>query len=192
MTSSIDTRLRLIGPLVLFFCGTLFYRLSTLTDFDYADLYRYDLVGILAGYVNWHVARWVLLSLQRRYPGIDRARRRFMIYGLLLPVLLTTATLLRTEPLTWLGLEPAGEPPFNWFEMDQAGSNYFRKYLLTVAIQLFHHLVYLGVYEGIYLFQEWKRLYREKERLLKAEWQARFDALKSQVDPHRSGDPVFV
>lgn len=184
MKSSIDTRLRLFGPFVLFFFGTLFYRLSTLTTLDYTDLYRYDLVGIFAAYVNWHVARWVLLGLQQRYPGIGRTRRRFAIYALLLPVLLTTATLLRTEPLTWLGLEPANTPSLNWFDLDESGTNYFRKYLLTIAIQLFHHLVFLSVYEGIYLLGQWQELYREKERLLKAEWQARFDALKSQVNPH--------
>ncbi len=73
---------------------------------------------------------------------------------------------------------------FGWFELDSAGSTSFRQYILTAGIQLFHHCVYLGVYEGIYLFQQWQQLYREKERLLKAEWQARFDALKSQVNPH--------
>lgn len=184
LISSIDTRLRLFGPFVLFFFGTLFYRLSTVTNLDSIGINRYDLAGIVAAYVNWHVARWVLLSLQRRYPGIGYARRRFTIYGFLLPVLLTTATLLRTEPVTWLGLDPDGTPPFNWFDMDESGSNYFRKYLLTVAMQLFYHLVYLGIYEGLYLLDQWRQLYREKERLLKAEWQARFDALKSQVNPH--------
>ncbi len=184
MKSSIDTRLHLFGPFLLFICGTLFFRLNTLTDFNYADLYRYDLVGILAGYVNWHIGRWVLLSLQRRYPGIDHTRLRFIIYGLLLPVLVANGTILRTEPLGWLGLEPAGNTGFGWFELDSAGSTSFRQYILTAGIQLFHHCVYLGVYEGLYLFREWQQLYREKERLLKAEWQARFDALKSEVNPH--------
>lgn len=181
---SVDTRLRLFGPPVLFLVGTLFFRLNTLVDFNYAGLIRYDVVGLLAGYVNWHVARWVLLTLQKRYSGIDRTRRRLIRYGLLLPLLLTSATLLRTEPLYWLGLDPSANEPFNWFTLDAAGNTYFRQYLLTVGIQLFHHCVYLVVYEGIYLIGQWKQLYREKERLFKAEWQARFDALKSQVNPH--------
>ncbi|MVM28543.1 hypothetical protein GO755_00765 [Spirosoma sp. HMF4905] len=171
MKSSIDTRLRLIGPPILFVCGTLFFRLNTLVVFDYTDLYRYDLVGLLAGYVNWHVARWVLLSLQKRYPGIDRTRVRLVIYGLALPLLVLNGTLLRTQPLYWLGLDPSPEAPF-------------QQYVLTAGIQLFHHCIYLGVYESIYLFGQWQLLYTEKERLLKAEWQARFDAMKSQVNPH--------
>ncbi|AKD57178.1 sensor histidine kinase [Spirosoma radiotolerans] len=184
MNASIDTKLRLIGPLVLFVCGTLFFRLNTVLDFNYADLYRYDLVGIVAGFINWHIARWVLLRLQVRYPGIERTRRRSTIYGLLLPILIVIGTLLRTEPLGWLGLESTSNAGFEWFELDSAGTTSFRQYVLTAGIQLFYHSIYWGIYEGIYLFRQWQQLYQEKERLIKAEWQARFDALKSQVNPH--------
>lgn len=179
-----DTKLRLYGPPVLFVVGTVFFRLNTLVDFDYAQLYKYDLIGILAGYLNWHIARWLILYLQRRYAGISQIRRRVTVYALLLPLLLTSATLIRTEPFYWLSLDQRVGNAGSWFSFDTAGSNYFRRYLLTVGIQFFHHCVYLGVYEGLYLYGQWRQLYREKDRLLKAEWQARFSAISSRVNPH--------
>jgi hypothetical protein len=58
-----DTKLGPYGPPVLFVVGTLFFRPNPLVGFDYAQLYKYDLIGILAAYLNWHIARWLILYL---------------------------------------------------------------------------------------------------------------------------------
>ncbi len=65
-------------------------------------------------------------------------------------------------------------------------------YVTSVGIQLFYHVVCFSVYEGWYILRQWRQTYQEKEELTKAQWQIRFNSPKSQVNPHRTGDPVPV
>ena len=53
-----------------------------------------------------------------------------------------------------------------------------------IGAQLFFNGVYICIYEGLYLINQWRQTYEEKEKLLKLQWQSRFDLLKNQINPH--------
>jgi LytS/YehU family sensor histidine kinase len=57
-------------------------------------------------------------------------------------------------------------------------------YVTSFGIQLFYHVVYFSIYEGWYVVRQWRETYLEKEELIRAQWQTRFNSLKSQVNPH--------
>lgn len=163
--------LRWFGPPLLFLFGNLFFRLTFWLEADPSAKMRSLLVGLVAGYGFWQLNLWVIGRIQKRWPGLDRTTTRIIVWSLLMPMLVNAAVfsrfglhmLLGARPTWWLGLVD---------------------YLTSLGIQLFYHLVYFSVYEGWYVMQQWRRTYQEKEALGKAQWQIRFDALKSQVNPH--------
>ena len=73
-----NKQLRIIGPFVLFLVGTLFFRLNWYLELSAGKLVRSDLIGLAAGYVCWNLARWVVLRLQKQYPGLVNTRRRLL------------------------------------------------------------------------------------------------------------------
>lgn len=160
-----------VGPILLFLFGNLFFRLPFWLQASSAAKTHSVLVGLTAGYGFWQLNRWIAQRLQTRWPGLDRTAQRGLLWGLLLPLLVNLAVfsryglhlLLGSRPTWWLGLVD---------------------YMTSLGIQLFYHLVYFGVYEGWYLIRQWRLTFQEKEALLKAQWQIRFNSLKSQVNPH--------
>ncbi len=52
------------------------------------------------------------------------------------------------------------------------------------VFRFFYHFIYIGIYEGSYLFIQWRKTNLEKEALLRMQWQGRFEVLKNQVNPH--------
>ena len=165
-----DLRLRLLGPLVLFLFGTVFFRLEIYLSGAQGRILRFVGVALTAGYLFWHLARWVVLRVQRRFPGLENTRRRLLVLALELPILVNLATLFRVVVHALLQGE---RPQFSLLD-----------YVNTAGIQIFYHLIYFGLYEGWYVLRQWRLTYAEKEELLKAQWQARFDSLKNQVNPH--------
>lgn len=171
MTFISDSRLRWLGPVGLFVFGNLFFRLSFWLEAAPRALIHSTLVGLVAGYLCWQLNRWVALSLQNRFPGLKRSRKRLLMLLLLTPLLVNWAVFFRfglhlglgSRETLWLGLVD---------------------YVTSLGIQLFYHAVYFGIYEGRYVLQQWQRIYREKEELIKAQWQTRFNSLKNQVNPH--------
>lgn len=166
-----DSRLRWLGPVGLFLLGNLFFRLSFWLQASGMAMLHSIFVGLVAGIFFWQLNRWIVLQLQRRLPGIERTPRRLFILLGLTPILVAAAVfsrfamhvLLGSREQVWLGI------------ID---------YVNSLGIQLFYHIFYYSIYEGWYLLLEWKRTYLEKEELLKAQWQSRFNALKGQVNPH--------
>ena len=165
-----DRRLRLLGPLVLFLFGTVFFRLEVYLTGSQPTLIRFVSVALGSGFLFWHLARWVVLGVQRRFPGLENTRKRLLVLALELPVLVNLATLFRIVVHALL--------------QHKRITPTLLDYVNTAGIQIFYHLVYFGLYEGWYVLRQWRQTYAEKEELLKAQWQARFDSLKSQVNPH--------
>ncbi|WP_080054303.1 sensor histidine kinase [Spirosoma aerolatum] len=166
-----DKKLRLIGPFVLFLVGTLFFRLDWYLERSTDTLVRSDLIALSAGYICWHVARWIVMRLQKRYPGLDNTRRRLIWMAVLLPVLVNFAWLIRQ----------LAHMAFNNLQyLTQTLSNY----TYSIGIQLFYHFVYFIIYEGGYVLREWQQAYEHNERLKKAKLRHQLDTLKSQINPH--------
>ncbi|MDB5242142.1 MAG: hypothetical protein JWP57_2767 [Spirosoma sp.] len=166
-----DNRLNWFGPLILFIFGHVFFRLGFWLEAPPTALFHSVLVGIGAGYLFWHLNRTIIHQVQRRFPGLELTQKRLGMLLLLTPLLVNGAVffrfglhiLLGSRPALWLG-------PVD--------------YTASLGIQLFYHFVYFSVYEGRYVLLHWKETYEEKEDLIKAQWQTRFNSLKSQVNPH--------
>ena len=168
-----DTQLRVVGPLVLYGFGSFFFRYNVhfSANRDENQHLRYMVVGFIAGYICWNVARWVILQMQKRYRNLNRTQtRHLMLLGVAWPVLTLFSYSIRTlAHAVWTG-------NYTLPDMDS--------FAYSIGIQLFYNFVYIVVYEGIYMFRQWRRTYREKEELVQAHWQIRFDSLKNQVNPH--------
>ncbi len=160
-----------LGPILLFLFGNLFFRLPFWVQASPIAQIHSVLVGLLAGYGCWQLNRWVVQRLQKQCPGLDRTAQRGLLWALLMPLLVNMAVFFRYGLHLWLGSRPSLW--LNWVD-----------YLTSLGIQLFYHLVYFSLYEGWYLIRQWRLTYQEKEALLKAQWQIRFNSLKSQVNPH--------
>lgn len=132
---------------------------------------RSDLIALTAGYICWNVTRWTVLKLQKQYPGLDNTRRRLIWMGLLLPVLVNFAWLIRQ-----LAHMAFNNLPY----LTQSLSSY----TYSIGIQLFYHFVYFILYEGGYILREWQQAYERNERLKKAKLRHQLDTLKSQINPH--------
>jgi hypothetical protein len=166
-----DTRLRWFGPLVLMLFGTFFFRLEVYLSQPIAEVAGFALIALVSGYLCWNLSRGAILWMQRRYPGLPQTRRRLLRYAILFPILVNAAVFLRVElqalrhgnGLIWPGL---------------------LNYASTAGIQIFYHCLYFGLYEGWYVLRAWRQTHLEKEELLKAQWQTKFDSLKNQVNPH--------
>ncbi|MDJ1494345.1 histidine kinase [Cytophagaceae bacterium DM2B3-1] len=171
MNSYNDRTLRLIGPLVVFMIGSLFFRLNIYFEHDLPFIIRFQSIAILYGYVCWNLSRWVILTIQKRYPGFHRTRQRLKYIALAFPLLVHIAYFLRYFTHLYINDQPIGWPTL-------------ADYTYTTGIQIFYHCIYVGVYEGLYVFDQWKIVYYEREKLLNIQWQERFESLKSQINPH--------
>ncbi|WP_345249543.1 sensor histidine kinase [Nibrella saemangeumensis] len=166
-----DSRLRWLGPVGLFLLGNVFFRLGFWLEATGRDMLHSVIVGLVAGALFWQLNRWIVLRLQDQLPGLERTPNRLMILLLLTPMLVSAAIFSRFAMHVFLGSREQ-----LWLGLVD--------YVTSSGIQLFYHMVYFAVYEGWYLLLQWKQTYLEKEELLKAQWQSRFNALKSQVNPH--------
>ncbi|QJW90161.1 histidine kinase [Spirosoma taeanense] len=166
-----ETKLRLFGPLVLFLVGTTFFRLDWYFDLPWISILKSDLIGLTAGYIFWELSRWLVRRLQRRYPGLLNTRVRIRWLLVALPFLVNLSWFVRL-----LFRIAAGESEFGRFKLSD--------YTYSIGIQLFYHLVYFVIYEGLYSMQQWKETYAQKEALKKAALQTQLDSLKNQINPH--------
>ncbi|WP_420148456.1 sensor histidine kinase [Spirosoma sp.] len=151
--------------------GVLFFRLNWYFEMSTGELIRSNLIAISAGYFCWNLARWVVRSLQKRYPGLANTRRRLLWMVVLLPVLINIGWIIRR--LAHMVFN--GEPEF-WVDLPA--------YTYALGIQIFFHIVYFVLYEGSYVMRAWQQTYNLNQRLKKDQLQYQLDTLKSQINPH--------
>lgn len=165
-----DRKLRIIGPLILFVVGTLFFRLNWYFELSADELIRSDLIAISAGYLCWNLTRWVVRQLQQRYPGLANTRKRLLRMGILMPLLVNIAWCIRQCAQITLNNSPI------WPTLPT--------YTYALGIQIFYHCVYFVIYEGSYVMRAWQFTYEQNERLKKNKLKHQLDSLKSQINPH--------
>ncbi len=171
MIRSNDLRLRWLGPIGLFVFGNVFFRLSFWLEATPQAGVLAIIVGVSAGFLFWELNRWIIMGVQRRFPGLERTRRRLLRLLFLAPWLVNGAVFFRFSIHMLLGSREA-----LWLGPVD--------YVTSFGIQLFYHVVYFSLYEGWYILRQWQRTYAEKEALIRAQWQTHFNSLKSQVNPH--------
>lgn len=169
--ASSDRRLRLAGPIVLFFIGGLFFRLRLYIDSSYSKWPFIVCIGLTSGYIGWELARLAALFIQSRLPGLERVRQRLFLLVLAIVVLSHFGFLLRTMVHGIIGSFPLQWPTL-------------MEYSSGLGVLIYYATVTLTIYEGGYLWQQWRETSAEKERLIQSEWQAKFDLLKNQINPH--------
>jgi sensor histidine kinase YesM len=170
-TPASDKLLRLTGPIVLFLTGFMFFRLKMYIDLPPHLLLNQVSIALSAGYICWELTRFTVITTQSRLPGLCCFRQRLIILIIALIVLAHFGYAIRRiahnifdhEPWTWPSL------------LD---------YSATMGVVIFYTTVTLGLYEGAYLWQQWKETFAEKEKLIQSEWQAKYDLLKAQINPH--------
>lgn len=169
--ASTDRRLRLLGPLVLFSVGVLFFRLQLYLDTPRTKLPILVTVALVCGSIGWELSRFTALYIQRRLPGLALVRQRLLFLVLAVIVLSHFGWLLRNVIHGLIGSYPLEWPTL----VDYSSS---------LGVLIFYATVTLNIYEGAYLWKQWRQTFAEKEQLIQKEWQARFDLLKNQIHPH--------
>jgi hypothetical protein len=170
-SARIDTRLRLIGPFVLFLTGAIFIRLRMYLDTPANQLLDHFIIALCAGYTGWELTRLATLYIQQRVPGLQHLRKRlvylcmamFLLAHVGFAIRFVTHNIVYHRPWKWPAL------------LDYTGA--------TGAV-LFYTVITICIYEGAYLWQQGKKTLAEKEQLIRFEWQAKYDLLKAQINPH--------
>ncbi|MVM37655.1 sensor protein lytS [Spirosoma sp. HMF3257] len=166
-----DIRLRIVGPVALFAFVALFFRLDWYTKLPFKTILVNDPIALTAGLICWQVARWVVLKIQKRCPGLSNTRRRFLYLLAALPILVFWAWALRH------GVRFLIDGKFLYFPNAVELSR-------TIGIQVFYHFIYFVIYEGWYILRQWQRETVESSDLEKMSLQSQLTSLQSQVNPH--------
>ncbi|UFH52383.1 sensor histidine kinase [Spirosoma sp. KNUC1025] len=166
-----DNKLRIIGPFVLFLGGTLFFRLDWYLERSADRLIRSDVIALASGYICWNLARWVVVKLQKRYPGLTNTRQRMLWMAALLPVLVNVAWFIR-------------QLAHIVFNNASYTTQTLPSYTYSIGIQIFYHFIYFIIYEGSYVLRAWQQAYEHNEQLKRNKLQHQLDTLKSQINPH--------
>lgn len=169
--SSTDRRLRLLGPIVLLIVGALFFRLQMYLDAPRAKIPILISVALVSGYIGWELARWTALFIQHKLPGLQRVRQRLFYLILAIVLLSHLGYIIRNLIHAMIG-----SYALQWPTMVDYSS--------ALGVLIFYATVTLNIYEGAYLWKQWRKTFAEKEKLIESEWQARFDLLKNQINPH--------
>lgn len=166
-----DTRLRLLGPLGLYLFVALFFRLDWYFQLPPKTLLLNDTIALTAGISCWQIARWVVLQIQQRFPGLDNTRKRLLWLLIVLPVLVNFAWIIRLTARFLI------DGKFLYFSSAVELSR-------TIGIQIFYHFIYFSVYEGWYILRQWQRETVETSALEKVSLQSQLASLQHQVNPH--------
>jgi sensor histidine kinase YesM len=166
-----DTRLRLLGPVGLYVFVAVFFRLDWYFKLPLETLLFNDAIALTAGIICWQIARWVVLRIQQRYPGLVNTRRRLLWLLGMLPVLVTFGWVIRHISRYLI------DGQLFYFSSAVELSR-------TVGIQIFYHFIYFAIYEGWYILRQWQRETVETSMLEKVSLQSQLTSLQHQVNPH--------
>jgi hypothetical protein len=169
MMSLNDRWFRLVGiPLIALLGDWIFYdeinRQHGLSFwFDY-------LVSLVEVSLLWTISRYGILQSRRRYPGLSQTRQR-VIFQVLWFLLVTGLFRLITSTIYDVTLI--------W------GYHYTPlRYLYNIAVGVFCIIPIAAIYEGLYLYWQWRVTYFEAEELKKMTLQTQLESLREQVKPH--------
>ena len=129
------------------------------------------IIALGAGYIGWELARFTVLLIQKRLPGLHRITPRIFYLIVLAVVLAHIGFVIRRIAHNIFDPAPWELPSL----LDYSGAT---------GVVLFYSTITVCIYEGAYLLQQWKQTTLEKEKLLQSEWQAKYDLLRAQINPH--------
>ena len=169
--ANFDRRLRLVGPFLLFLTGLMFFRLKMYVDLPRELWLNQITIALTAGYIGWELSRFTALYIQLRLPGLQLMSRRLIYLAIAVLVIAHFGYALRFSIHII-----ADKKEWKWPALVD--------YSDTTGVLIFYTVVTLVIYEGAYIWQQWKKTFTEKEKLFQSEWQAKYDLLQSQINPH--------
>lgn len=171
MRAPSDTRLRFLGPIALYVFVSVFFRLDLYNGLSLETILLNAAIALTAGVACWQIARWVVLRIQRYYPGLVNTRRRLFRLLAVLPVLVGIAWFMR-HAIRYL---ITGTFTFYSGPIELSRN---------IGIQIFYHFIYFSIYEGWYILRQWQRDTIETGLLEKVSLQSQLTSLQHQVNPH--------
>jgi len=166
-----DRWLRVAGPIVLFLTGLMFFRLKMYVDLPRELWLNQVTIALSAGFIGWELSRFTALYIQLRLPGLQLMTRRLIYLAIAVLIIAHIGYAIRYSIHNF-----ADNRPWKWPSL--------LDYSDTTGVLIFYTVVTLGIYEGAYIWQQWKKTFTEKEKLFQSEWQAKYDLLQSQINPH--------
>ena len=129
------------------------------------------LVAVLQTFAIWEPSRWIILKMQKRWPGLQAVRKRIAwSSSLLIPYAFLVGfarIFLEDNTNIW------NAPVFS-----------FTTVIWATGVSLLFILLELAIYESIFFFREWDRAREEADQLRQANYQIQLDLLKLQIQPH--------
>jgi two-component system, LytTR family, sensor kinase len=166
-----------IVPLLGVFGYSLFFVMSPTEGIaDYYTAYGWDLVFIdlptvmLAAVLIFELGRIANNWLNKRMPWNNRPIRRMVVQFLVQAVI---------SSLVVTGC-------FCFWDWQENAANQTPDYIFMMGLVIgsLLSLILTAIYVALYFIDEWKATLLEAERLKRESVEARFEALKSQLDPH--------
>ncbi|MCC7467311.1 MAG: histidine kinase [Saprospiraceae bacterium] len=166
-----DRYLRLIGiPLAVF--ALLMSQMPISFPGRYDLLWKYFVLSVLYTWLLWEGARWMLIRIREKNPGLEQTSRRILIMLALFTVEVAVVQALVTGLTVYLHLESP-----SWISAE-------RTWLVNSAFSLFFVALVAGIYEAQYFFSQYRLALQKAEHLKTRQTQQKLDALKSRVNPH--------
>ncbi|GAB3493608.1 hypothetical protein GCM10027341_09100 [Spirosoma knui] len=164
-----DRWFRLVGiPLIALLGDWIFY---DQINREHSQPFWLDyLVSLVEVSLLWTISRYGIYRSRRRYPTLSQTRQR-VIFQALWFLFITGLFRLITSTLYDLTLF--------W------GYHYTPlRYVYNIAVGVFCIIPIAAIYEGLYLYRQWRVTYYEAQELKKITLQTQLESLKEQVKPH--------
>ncbi|GAB4028033.1 hypothetical protein GCM10028809_14750 [Spirosoma gilvum] len=118
----------------------------------------------------WTISRYGIYRSRKRYPTLSQTQQR-VIFQVVWFVLITGLFRLITSTIY--------DVTMIW------GYHYTPlRYLYNIAVGIFCVIPIAAIYEGLYLYRQWRVTYFEAEKLKKITLQTQLESLREQVKPH--------
>lgn len=164
-----DRLFRLLGiPLVALLGDWIFY---DEINRQHGQAFWIDyLVSLVEVSLLWTISRYGIVRSRRRYPTLSQTRQR-VIFQAIWFLLVTGLFRLMTSTLYDL----TGIWGYHYTPL---------RYLYNIAVGVFCVIPIAAIYEGLYLYRQWRVTYFEAEELKKMTLQTQLESLREQVKPH--------
>lgn len=156
---------------MLFLTGIMFFRLKLYLDLSGRMLINQVCIALTIGYIGWALTRASALWIQSQLPGLQRTRKR--LYVLIIALIILSHIGYALRYVTHVIVD---QMPWKWPSL--------LDYSTTMGVVIFYTTVILTIYEGGYIWKQWKQSFTEKEKLIRSQWQSKYDLLKTQINPH--------
>ncbi len=136
---------------------------------SWGSIFRHGFIGITFTIFYWEGSRFITLQMRKRIPEIDKTGKRLLIQGVLIIVYSVIASIFVTYVFSKLMPDQRIYPD---------------NPILVIATTFLVIFLFISIYEGVYLFYQWKKTLLEKEIVKQEHIRSQLAGLRNQVNPH--------